>query len=98
MLRQLPARCGGEPFAQLRRIHPQHRGLRDRRPQALMDWRVVRYQPDPVDAALFLAQPFTQLALQIQVLPAAAVAGAASHTDQQPLAAQGGQRNAGAVE
>jgi hypothetical protein len=48
--------------------------------------------------SFLLAQRLAQLALQVQVLLAARVAGAARHADQQPLALQRRQRHRLAVE
>ncbi|MNT60520.1 hypothetical protein D3C72_1981060 [compost metagenome] len=58
----------------------------------------VVHQPHPVDAVLFFAQTFTQLALQVQVLLARSIAVATGHTHQQPLPFERSQRDGGAIK
>ena len=59
--------------------------------QPLGHRRVVGHQPDPVEPVLLAAQALAQLALQVEVLLAQRVAGAAGHAHQQPLALERAQ-------
>jgi hypothetical protein len=92
------ARFGLQPLRQRGGRHTQHRRRGQCGEQGIAHRRFIDHQPDAVQAVFFLAQRFTQLALEIQVLLALRVAGAAGHADQQPLVFQRRQRAGAAVE